>query len=152
MSPSQADADRIRPTLGVVVEILEALVKLSSDTRTAEALRAEGNGEPRGPTRVDVERIVETAEGALAALRGRELDTEELKTIRTNLAQQSVSMQQFFEQRAEAFTPRPVEKAVGHVVTGGMLAGLLDAVSAFDQLLNLLDDLHRRTGEDHGSS
>ncbi len=34
-------------------------------------------------------------------------------------------------------------QAVGHVVTGGMLVGLLDATSAFDQLLRLLEALDR---------
>ena len=52
-------------------------------------------------------------------------------------------MQQSFEQRAKDFTPRPVDHAVGHVVTGGMLAGLLDAVSAFVELLSLLETRDR---------
>ncbi len=48
-------------------------------------------------------------------------------------------MQQSFEQRATDFTPRPVDQAAGHVVTGGLLAGLLDAVGVLDQLLSLLE-------------
>ncbi|MCH7567688.1 MAG: hypothetical protein IH787_08545 [Nitrospirae bacterium] len=52
-------------------------------------------------------------------------------------------MQQSFEQRAKDFTPRPVDQAAGHVLTGGMMAGLLDAVSAFVELLGLLEALDR---------
>jgi hypothetical protein len=52
-------------------------------------------------------------------------------------------MQQSFEQRAEDFTPRPVDQAAGYVLTGGMMAGLLDAVSAFVELLGLLEALDR---------
>ncbi len=48
-----------------------------------------------------------------------------------------------FEQRSEDFTPSPFDIAVGHVVTCGMLAGLLDAVSVFVELLGLLEGLDR---------
>jgi hypothetical protein len=54
-------------------------------------------------------------------------------------------LQQSFEQRAEDFTPRPVDQAAGHVLTGGMSAGLLEAVGTFDQLLGLLEEIHQGT-------
>ncbi len=140
-TPSQADADKIRTALGFVVEVLESLLKLLSDTRTARALKEEGNGKARGPAQADIERIIQTSHEALAALRGRELVVEKLRTIKAGLQEHSSSMQRSFEQRAEDFTPRPVDQAAGHVLTGGMLAGLLDAVSAFVELLGLLEAL-----------
>ena len=143
MSPSRGDADRIRAALGVVVEVLKAILKLSSDERTAEVLRAEGNGKARGPTEADVEQIIQTANSAIATLQDRELVVEHLRTIRASLTEQSESLKRSFQQRAEDFTPRPVEQAAGHVFTGGLLAGLLDAVSAFDQLLSLLEALDK---------
>ncbi len=143
LTPSRVDADRIRTALGFVVEVLESLLKLLSDTRTARALKEEGNGKARGPAQADIERIIQTSHEALAALRGRELVVEKLRTIKADLQEQSSSMQRSFEQRAEDFTPRSVDQAVGHVVTGGMLAGLLDAVSAFVELLGLLEALDR---------
>ncbi|MEE8120525.1 MAG: hypothetical protein V3T55_03285 [Anaerolineales bacterium] len=77
------------------------------------------------------------------ALRGRELVVEKLRTLKSDLQEQSSSMRQSFEQRAEDFTPRPVDQAVGHVLTGGMMAGLLDGVSALGELLGLLEALDR---------
>ncbi len=126
-----------------MVEVLGSLLKLLSDTRTARALKAEGNGNARGPAQADIERIIQTSHEALAALRGRELVVEKLRTIKADLQEQSSSMQQSFEQRAEDFTPRPVDQAAGHVLTGGMMAGLLDAVSALVELLGLLEALDR---------
>ncbi len=143
VTPSRAHADKIRTTLGFVVEVLESLLKLLSDTRTARALKEEGNGKARGPTQADIERIIQTSQEALAALRGRELVVEKLRTIKADLQEQSSSMQRSFEQRAEDFTPLPVDQAAGHVLTGGMMAGLLDAVSAFVELLGLLEALDR---------
>ncbi len=142
-TPSRVDADKIKSAMGVVIEVLESLLRLLSDTRTARALKAEGNGKARRPAQADIERIIQTSHEALAALRGRELVVEKLRTIKANLQEHSSSMQRSFEQRAEDFTPRPVDQAVGHVVTGGMLAGLLDAVSAFVELLGLLEALDR---------
>ena len=142
-TPSGVDADMIKSAMGVVIEVLESLLKLMSDTRTALALKEEGNGKARGPAQADIERIIQTSHEALAALRGRELVVEKLRIIKADLQEQSSSMQRSFEQRAEDFTPRPVDQAVGHVVTGGMLAGLLDAVSAFVELLGLLGALDR---------
>ncbi len=142
-TPSRVHADRIRTALGFVVEVLESLLKLLSDTRTARALKEEGNGKARGPAQADIERIIQTSHEALAALQGRELVVEKLRTIKADLQEHSSSMQRSFEQRAEDFTPRPVDQAVGHVVTGGMLAGLLDAVSGFVELLGLLEALDR---------
>lgn len=142
-TPSRVDADKIKSAMGVVIEVLESLLKLLSDTRTARALKEEGNGKARGPAQADIERIIQTSHEALAALRGRELVVDKLRTIKSDLQEQSSSMQQSFEQRAEDFTPRPVDKAAGHVLTGGMMAGLLDAVSAFVELLGLLEALDR---------
>ncbi len=139
VSPSQEDSAKIKAALGDVVEILESLLKLSSDERTAEALKDEGNGEERGRTTVNVERIVQTTQEALVALGGQELVVEKLRTIKSDLQEQSSSMQQSFERRAKDFMPRPVDQAAGHVLTGGILAGLLDAVSAFVELLGLLE-------------
>ncbi len=130
-APSRVDADKIKFAMGVVIEVLESLLKLLSDTRTARALREEGNGKARGPAQSDIERIIQTSHEALAALQGRELVVEKLRTIQADLQEQSSSMQQSFEQRAKDFTLRPVDQAAGHVVTGGMLAGLLDAVNVF---------------------
>ncbi len=143
VSPSQENSAKIKAALGDVVEVLESLLKLSSDERTAEALKDEGNGEERGRTTVNVERIVQTTQEALVALGGQELVVEKLRTIKSDLQEQSSLMQQSFERRAEDFTPRPVDQAAGHVLTGGMLAGILDAVSAFDQILTLLQALGR---------
>ncbi len=143
VTPSRAHADKIRTTLGFVVEVLESLLKLLSDTRTARALKEEGNGKARGPAQADIEKIIQTSHEALAALRGRELVVEKLRTIKADLQEQSSSMQRSFEQRAEDFTPRPVDQAAGHVLTGGMLAGLLDAVNVFDHLLSLLEALEQ---------
>ncbi len=122
VTPSRAHADKIRTALGFVVEVLESLLKLLSDTRTARALKEEGNGKARGPAQADIERIIQTSHEALAALRGRELVVEKLRTIKADLQEQSTSMQRSFEQRAEDFTPRPVDQAAGHVLTGGMMA------------------------------
>ena len=140
-APSRVDTDKIKSAMGVVIEVLESLLKLLSDTRTARALREEGNGKARDPAQADIERIIQTSHEALAALRGRELVVENLRTIKADLQERSSSMQRSFEQRAEDFTPRPVDQAAGHVLTGGMMAGLLDAVSAFVELLGLLETL-----------
>ncbi len=142
-TPSRVDADKIKSAMGVVVEVLESLLRLLSDERTMQALKKEGNGKARGPAQADIERIIQTSHEALAALRGRELVVEKLWTIKSDLQEQSSSMQQSFEQRAEDFTPRPVDQAAGHVLSGGMMAGLLDAVSAFVELLGLLEALDR---------
>ena len=143
LTPSRVNADKIKSAMGVVIEVLESLLRLLSDQRTMQALKDEGNGKARGPAQADIERIIQTSHEALAALRGRELVVDKLRTIKSDLQEQSSSMQQSFEQRAEDFTPRPVEQAAGHVLTGGMLAGLLDAVNVFDQLLGLLEALDR---------
>ena len=37
-APSRVDADKIKSAMGVVVEVLESLLKLLSDERTMEAL------------------------------------------------------------------------------------------------------------------
>ena len=140
-TPSRVDADKLKSAMGVVIEVLESLLRLLSDKRTMQALKKEGNGKARGPAQADIERIIQTSQEALAALRGRELVVEKLRTIKADLQEQSSSMQQSFEQRAEDFTPRPVDQAAGHVLTGGMRAGLLDAVNVFDQLLSLLEAL-----------
>ena len=142
-APSRVDADKIKSAMGVVVEVLESLLKLLSDTRTARALIEEGNGKARGPAQADIERIIQTSHEALAALRGRELVVEKLRTIKADLQEQSSSMQRSFEQRAEDFTPRPVDQVAGHVLTGGMTAGLLDAIGVLDQLLSLLEATNR---------
>ncbi len=143
VSPSQENSAKIKAALGDVVEVLESLLKLSSDERTMQALKEEGNGKARGPAQADIERIIQTSHEALAVLRERELVVEKLRTIKADLQEQSSSMQRSFEQRAEDFTPRPVDQAVGHVVTGGMLAGLLDTVGVLDQLLSLLEAPNR---------
>lgn len=142
-TPSRVDADRIKSAMGVVIEVLESLLRLLSDERTMQALKEEDNGKARGPTQADIERIIQTSHDALAAIRGRELVVEKLRTIKADLQEQSSSMQRSFEQRAEDFTPRPVDQATGHVLTGGMMAGLLDAVSALVELLGLLEALDR---------
>ena len=140
-TPSRVDADKIKSAMGVVIEVLESLLRLLSDERTRQALKEEGNGKALGPARADIERIIQTSHETLAALRGRELVVEKLWTIKSDLQERSSSMQQSFEQRAKDFTPRPVDQAAGHVLTGGMTAGLLDAVSAFVELLGLLEAL-----------
>jgi hypothetical protein len=139
LTPSRADADKIKSAMGVVIEVLESLLRLLTDQRTMQVLKDEGNGKARGPAQADIERTIQTSHEALAALQGPEIVVERLRTIRADLQEQSLSLQQSFEQRAEDFTPRPVDQAAGHVLTGGMLAGLLDAVSAIDQLIVLLE-------------
>ena len=143
ITPSRAKADKIRSAMGVVIEVLHSLQRLLSDKRTMQALKDEGNGKARGPAQADIERIIQTSHEALAALRGRELVVEKLRTIKADLQEQSSSMHRSFEQRAEDFTPRPVNQAAGFVLTGGTMAGLLDAVSAFVELLGLLEALDR---------
>ena len=142
-TPSRADADKIKSAMGVVIEVLESLLRLLTDQRTMQALKDEGNGKARGPAQADIERIIQTSHEALAALQGPEIVVERLRTIKADLQEQSSSMQRSFEQRAEDFTPRPVDQAAGYVLTGGMMAGLLDAVSAFVELLGLLEALDR---------
>jgi hypothetical protein len=139
LTPSRVDANKIKSAMGVVIEVLESLLRLLTDQRTMRALKDEGNGKARGPAQADIERIIQTSHEALAALQGPEIVVERLRTIRADLQEQSLSLQQSFEQRAEDFTPRPVDQAAGHVLTGGMLAGLLDAVSTIDQLIVLLE-------------
>ncbi len=142
-TPSRVDADKIKSAMGVVIEVLESLLRLLSDERTLQALKEEGNGKALGPARADIEKTIQNVHEALAALRGREFVVEKLRAIQADLQEQSSSMQQSFEQRAEDFTPRPVDQAAGYVLTGGMMAGLLDAVSAFVELLGLLEALDR---------
>jgi len=77
-TPSRVDADKIKSAMGVVVEVLESLLKLLSDTRTARALKEEGNGKARGPPQADIEGIIQSPHEALAALRGRNLVAEKL--------------------------------------------------------------------------
>jgi hypothetical protein len=143
LTPSRVNADKIKSAMGVVIEVLESLLRLLSDQRTMQALKDEGNGKARGPAQADIERIIQTSHEALAALQGPEIVVERLRTIRADLQEQSLSLQQSFEQRAEDFTPRPVDQAAGHVLAGGMLAGLLDASNAIDLLLSLLEDNHQ---------
>ncbi len=87
-TPSRVDADKIKSAMGVVIEVLESLLRLLSDTRTARALKEEGNGNARGPTQADIERITQTSHEALAALQGRELVVEKLRTIKSDLQEQ----------------------------------------------------------------
>jgi len=143
LTPSRADADEIKSAMGVVVEVLESLLRLLSDKRTMQALKEESNDKSLGPAQAEIERAIQTVHEALLALQGRDLVVEKLQTIKSDLQEQSSSMQQSFEQRAKDFTPRPVDQAAGYMLTGGMLAGLLEAVGVLDQLLILLETTNR---------
>ncbi len=143
LTPSRVDADKIKSATGVAIEVLESLLRLLSDERTIHALKKEGNGKELGPARADIERTIENVHEALAALRGQELIVEKLRTIKSDLQEHASSMRQSFEERAKDFTPRSVDQAAGHVLTGGMMAGLLDAVGVLDQLLSLLEAPNR---------
>ncbi len=78
MIPSERDAERIERAADILVESLESLIRLASDARTGEALTKEGKAETRSPVHIDIERVVQTAQEALSALSGRELDVEQL--------------------------------------------------------------------------
>ena len=85
--------------MGVIIEVLESLLRLLSDKRTMQTLKEEGNGEARGPTQADIEKIIQTSHEALAALRGRELVVEKLQSVKADLQEQSSSMLRAVSQR-----------------------------------------------------
>ncbi len=70
VTPSRVNVDKLKSTLGAVVEVFESLLRLLTDKRTTQALKEEGNGKARGPAQADIERIIQTSHEALAALRG----------------------------------------------------------------------------------
>ena len=64
-TPSRVDADRIKSAMGVVIEVLESLLRLLSDERTMQALKEEGNGKALAPARADIERTIQNVHEAL---------------------------------------------------------------------------------------
>jgi hypothetical protein len=40
--------------MGVVIEVLDSLLRLLTDQRTMQALKDEGNGKARGPAQADI--------------------------------------------------------------------------------------------------
>lgn len=145
VSVSREDADQISSAGGVVVEILESLLKLTIDDRTAKALRSEGNGQSHGPTLADIREIAQTLHAALTALRARVLAVDQVRAILTDLKRHAGAMRQSFEARAADSTPRPMGPAAGHAASGGLLAGLLDATGALNQFVDLLEDVASRS-------
>ncbi len=139
--PSQEDAERIERAADILVESLDSLVRLASDAHTCEALTKEGNARTRSPVHIDVERVVQTAQEALSALSGRELDAEQLGSIHEDLLMKVNIVRQIFEQLPEEFVRRPADLGAGYVVTGEVVAGMLGSVGGFYVMLDLLEDL-----------
>lgn len=138
------DLEEIKEAVGVVEETFQSFKRLLVDSRTAESLRQGGNGDARGDISEHIDDLVDLTEAGLIEIHAPELDVERLDALCSELGNYTAKIGDAFEAKDEAFTPRPVEDAAAYVVTGGVLAGLLDVVGGVNGLLNLLGEIKAR--------
>ncbi len=138
------DLEEIKEAVGVVEETFQSFKRLLVDSRTAESLRQGGNGDARGDISEHIDDLVDLTEAGLIEIHAPELDVERLDTLCSELGDYTEKVGDAFEAKEETFTPRPVEDAAAYVVTGGVLAGLLDVVGVVRGLLNLLSEIKAR--------
>ena len=135
------DLERVKEAIGILEESLESFQVLLVDGRTAESLHQAGNGDARGDITEIIDDLIDLVGAGLLETQAPELDINRYEVLCSEFEKCTDKVGQAFEAKADVFTPRPVDEAADHVVTGGVLAALLDVLGAFGGLLGLLNEI-----------
>lgn len=141
------DLERVKEAIGILEETLESFQKLLVDGRTAESLHHSGNGDARGDISEYIDDLFDLVGAGLIEVQAPELDINRYEVLCSEFEKFTTKVGEAFEAKEEA-VPISVDQIADHVVTGGVLAALLDVLGAFGGLLGLLNEIR---GESEGA-
>jgi hypothetical protein len=137
------DLERVKEAIGILEEALESFQVLLVDGRT---LHQAGNGDARGDITEHIDDLIDLVGAGLLEVQAPELDINRYEVLCSEFEKYTTKVGDAFAAKDDVFTPRPVDEAADYVVTGGILAALLDVTSAFGGLLGLLNAIRGESG------
>lgn len=138
------DAERIREAVGILEETLKSFQILLVDSRTAESLVPAGSGIAGGDITELINELIDLVGAALLEIRAPEFDINRFEVLSSEFAAYTYKVGAAFEAKEEE-EPTSVDQIADRVVTGGVLAALLDVLSAFGGLLGLLNEVKQES-------
>ncbi len=138
------DLERVKEAIGILEDTLESFQKLLVDGRTAESLHQAGNGDARGDITEIIDDLIDLVGAGLLEVQAPELDINRYEVVCSEFEKYTDKVGEAFEAKEEA-VPTSVDQIADHVVTGGVLAALLDVLSAFGGLLGLLNEVKQES-------
>jgi hypothetical protein len=138
------DLERVKEAIGVLEESLESFQVLLVDSRTAGSLHQAGNGDTRGDITEITDDLIDLVGAGLLEVQAPELDINRFEVLCSEFEKCTDKVGEAFEAKEEV-APSTVDQIADHVVTGGVLAALLDVLSAFGGLLGLLNEIKQET-------
>ena len=114
------------------------------DGRTAESLHQAGNGDARGEITEHIDDLIDLVGAGLLEVQAPELDVNRYEVLCSEFEKYADKVGEAFEEKEEA-VPTSVGEIADHVVTGGVLAALLDVLGAFGGLLGLLNEVKQES-------
>ena len=138
------DLERVKEAIGILEEALESFQVLLVDSRTAESLHQAGNGDARGDITEIIDDLIDLVGAGLLEVQAPELDISRYEVLCSEFEKYTEKVGEAFEAKEEA-VPISVDQIADHVVTGGVLAALLDVLSAFGGLLGLLNEVKQES-------
>ena len=138
------DLERVKEAIGILEETLESFQRLLVDGRTAESLHQAGNGDARGDITELIDDLIDLVGAGLLEIQAPELDINRFEVLCSEFEKYTDKVGDAFEAKGEA-VPISVDQIANEVVTGGVLAALLDVLGAFGGLLGLLNEIKQET-------
>ena len=138
------DLERVSEAIGILEESLESFQVLLVDGRTAESLQQASNGDARGDITELIDDLIDLVGAGLLEVQAPELDINRYEVLCSEFEKYTDKVGDAFEAKEEA-VPISVDEIADHVVTGGVLAALLDVLSAFEGLLGLLNEVKQES-------
>ena len=133
--------ERVKEAIGILEESLESFQVLLVDGRT---LHQAGNGDARGDITEIIDDLIDLVGAGLLEVQAPELDINRYEVLCSEFEKYTDKVGEAFEAKEEA-VPTSVDQIADQVVTGGVLAALLDVLGAFGGLLGLLNEIRGET-------
>ena len=147
LSLTAHDLERVKEAIGILEESLESFQILLVDAQTAESLHQAGNGEAPGDITEIIDDLIDLVGAGLLEVQAPELNINRYEVLCSEFEKFTTKVGEAFEAKEEA-VPTSVDEIADEVVTGGVLAALLDVLGAFGGLLGLLNEIR---GESAGA-
>ncbi len=147
LSLTAHDLERVKEAIGILEENLESFQILLVDAQTAESLHQAGNGEARADITEIIDDLIDLVGAGLLEVQAPELNINRYEALCSEFEKFTTKVGEAFEAKEEA-APTSVDEIADEVVTGGVLAALLDVLGAFGGLLGLLNEIR---GESAGA-
>ena len=140
------DLERVKEAIGNLKDDLEAFQLLLVDGRTAESLHQAGNGEARADITGIIDDLIDLVGAGLLEIQAPELDINRYEVLCSEFEKYTDKVGEAFE-AMEGAESRSVDEIADQVVAGGVLAALLDVLSASEGLLGLLSEIRGESEE-----